>query len=213
MSAPLTDPVPPAPEAEAARHSAWENAYAIALGGLFIMVGLAFLKTAGLVTGGTAGLALLLSYLLPLSVGWLFTLLNLPFLVLAWMALGRAFAARTAVVSVVITGLAQLAPRLFGLSALDPVFAALFGGTIIGMGILALARHGAGVGGLGVVALALYRKKGWNAGRTQLFGDALVLALSMPVLSGRQLLLSLTSSVAINLMLIAWHRPGRYTGY
>lgn len=37
---------------------------------------MAWLKAAGLVTGGIAGLALMTSYLVPLPAGVLFTLLN-----------------------------------------------------------------------------------------------------------------------------------------
>ncbi len=63
------------------------------------------------------------------------------------------------------------------------LFAALFGGSIIGFGILAIARHGAGVVGVGVIALILQRARGWNAGRTQMGCDVLILLASLPVLS------------------------------
>ncbi|QAY78666.1 YitT family protein [Sphingosinicella sp. BN140058] len=205
---------PAAPHVTAGKpHSLVEDVYAFAIGCSFVVLGLVWLKSAGLVTGGMAGVALLLSYLVPLSPGMLFTLLNLPFLWLAQRSMGTAFMVRTALANFAITGLALLAPSAFRLTEVNGPFAALFGGTIIGMGILALARHHAGVGGLGIVALTLQRKRGWNAGRTSLIGDAFILAASLPVLAPRQFLLSVLSAAAISGVLIAYHKPGRYTGY
>ncbi|WP_225031168.1 YitT family protein [Paraburkholderia sp. XV] len=48
------------------------------VGKAFVVVGLVLLKTAGLVTGGVAGFALLASYIFPLPVGTIFTLANTP---------------------------------------------------------------------------------------------------------------------------------------
>ena len=208
MTAPLATE-PPAIQP----HSAGEDVYAILMGVSFLVVGLVCLGQAGLVTGGTAGLALLLSYILPIPMAATFMALNLPFLWLAWRTLGTAFAVRTALVSAGVSGGAIAAPHLFHLAWIDPLFAAVFGGTLIGMGVLALARHGAGVGGLGVLALVLARSRGWNAGRTTLIGDCLILGAALPVLPFVPFLLSLVSAAAISAMLIAWHKPGRYTGF
>lgn len=94
-----------------------------------------------------------------------------------------------------------------------PAFAALVGGTVIGMGILCIARHRAGVGGTGVVTLWLLRTRGWNAGVTQMALDVVVLAAAAPVIGRAALGWSILSAPAISLILIAWHRPGRYIGH
>ena len=204
----------PDPRLAGARpHSLAEDAYAFVIGSAFVVLGLTWLQSAGLVTGGMAGIALLLAHLVPLPAGLLFTLLNLPFFWLARRSMGTGFMVRTAIANALITGLALLAPFAFRLVDLNGPFAALFGGTIIGMGILSLARHHAGVGGLGIVALALQRRRGWNAGRTSLIGDSLILLASLPLLAPRQLLLSVASAAAISGVMIVYHKPGRYTGY
>jgi uncharacterized membrane-anchored protein YitT (DUF2179 family) len=195
------------------RHSLFEDAYAFAIGCSMAVLGLVFLREGGLVTGGIAGVALLVSYLVPLPAGVLFALLNLPFFVVAQRTMGTAFMVKAIVVNFLISGLALGAPYAFGVEAVNGLFAALFGGTIIGMGILSLARHQAGVGGFGIVALALQKTRGWNAGRTQIAADAVVLLASIPVLTPRQFLLSAISAAAMSGVLIANHKPGRYTGY
>lgn len=197
------------------RHSLFEDIYAFLTGSAFAVVGLVTLKAAGLVTGGMAGLGLLLSYLLPLPPGILFALLNIPFFGLACRVMGRDFLVRAVAVNVLISGFAVTAPSLFRIEQANGPFAALFGGTLIGVGILQLARHQAGVGGLGVLALVLQKSRGINAGRTLLIGDALILSAAIPVLGmdASQFLLSMLSALATAGVLITFHKPGRYTGY
>ncbi len=197
------------------RHSRFEDAYAYLTGCSFVVLGLALLKAAGLVTGGVAGLALLVSYIVPVPPGVLFTLLNIPFFILAGRQMGRDFLIRAILANLLISALAMLFPLGFRLQDVNGFFAAIFGGTLIGAGILMLARHHVGVGGIGIVALALQKSRGWNAGKTQLAGDALILLLALPVLGlGAKLFaVSVLSAVAVSGVLIVFHKPGRYTGY
>ena len=193
-------------------HSLLEDAYAIFIGCTLLIVGLVFLKAAGLVTGGIAGVALLLSYLIPLPAGVLFTLVNIPFFLFAHKVMGARFAVKTVLVNIGI-GAASASTRVsVHVDAVHPAVAALVGGTVIGMGILSLARHQAGVGGTGVITIWLYRKRGWNMGMTQVALDVFILAMAIPVVSGVQLAWSAISAAAISLILFAWHRPGLYMG-
>lgn len=206
---PLAEALPPV------RHSIFEDAYAILTGCSFVVLGLILLKAAGLVTGGFAGLALLISYFLPLPPGLLFTLLNVPFFLLGGKVMGRAAVLKSIAANLLIAALAIGMPLAFRLEDVNSLFAALFGGTVIGAGILLLARHQVGVGGLGVLALALQKSRGWNAGRTQLAGDGLILAASLPLLElgPAPFAVSVLSSAAVAGVLIVFHKPGRYTGY
>ncbi|KQM29074.1 hypothetical protein ASE57_01545 [Sphingomonas sp. Leaf11] len=194
-------------------HSRSEDVYALVVGCVMIALGLAMLHAAGLVTGGIAGVALLVSYLVPLPTGVLFTLINIPFFLFARRAMGARFMWRTIAVNGGIALFSTMARYGFRIVEVHPAFAAIAGGTVIGMGILALARHDAGVGGTGVVTLWLQRTRGWNAGRTQIAIDLAILAASFAVVSPGKVAWSAVSAAAISGILIAWHRPGRYTGY
>lgn len=194
-------------------HSWAEDIYAFLIGCSLIVMGLMCLHQDGLVTGGVAGVALLVSYLVPLTPGVLFSVINIPFLLFAVSAMGRRFALKTTIASFGITALSLLVHRVMGLSFIHPLFAALFGGTVIGMGILSLARHQAGVGGTGVITLWLQKTRGINAGRVQLGIDAAILTVSLAVLPCCQVLLSAVSALAMSAVLIVFHRPGRYIGH
>ncbi|WP_081482914.1 YitT family protein [Gluconacetobacter diazotrophicus] len=198
-------PSPPSADRNPLRHSVFEDAYALVIGCSLIVLGLACLHRAGLVTGGVAGVALLLSYVLPLSAGMLFTLINIPFLLFASRTMGIAFTVKTLLVSSSITLFSLVFPHIMGLSFIDPLWAAFFGGTTIGMGILSLARHQAGVGGTGVVTLWLYKTRGWNVGKAQLTIDVGILLVSLLAIDVRHVLLSAVSAVAISGVVATFH--------
>ncbi|ATC32678.1 YitT family protein [Caulobacter vibrioides] len=195
------------------RHSALEDVHALLIGSSFIAVGLTLLKAAGLVTGGVAGVALIVSYLGDWPVGVVFFVLNLPFYVLAQRTLGWAFTFKTLATNLLLAGLAWGMPQWLKVGGIDPIFSAVFGGTIIGMGILALARHRSSVGGVGVLALYLQERRGISAGKVQMAADCVVVAAAFFTISFDKLLLSIASAVALSAVIIANHKPGRYAGY
>ena len=97
--------------------------------------------------------------------------------------------------------------------ALVAVGVGLVGGTIIGMGILALARHRSSVGGIGVLALYLQERRGISAGKVQMAADCLIVGAAFFAIPFDKLLLSIASAVALSAVIIANHKPGRYAGY
>jgi uncharacterized membrane-anchored protein YitT (DUF2179 family) len=194
------------------RHTLAEDIYAILIGSSLAAFGVVLLHMAGLVTGGVAGLALIGSYVFGIPVGTLFFVINLPFLVLAQRTLGWRFAIKSAVTVALLSGLTQLIPHWLQ-GRIDPWFAAIFGGTVIGLGILSLARHKSSVGGIGVVAIYLYEKRGINAGKVQAAADTLIIGSAFVAVDLSHLALSVLSAIALSLVLFAYHKPGRYTGY
>ncbi len=195
------------------RHTLGEDIYAIAIGASLSAFGIVMLHAAGLVTGGVAGLALTVSYLTGIPVGTLFFTINLPFLVLAQRTMGWRFTIKSAVTVALLSVLTWVMPGLSPMGQVNAWFAAIFGGTVIGMGILSLARHKSSVGGIGVLALYLYEKRGINAGKVQGAADTVIVLSACVVLDVRHLLLSVLSAVALSAVLYTFHRKGRYTGY
>jgi len=96
------------------------------------------------------------------------------------------------------------------LTSASPAAAAVIGGTVMGMGLLAVTRHGTAVGGSSVIARWLSRKKGWNFGRLLMITDATIIATSALVLGPERAIWSLVSATSANLMIMTWHRPDRY---
>ncbi|MBS0995531.1 YitT family protein [Gluconobacter cerinus] len=198
--------------ADNVRHTFFEDVYAFVIGCSMISLGLLCLHTANLVTGGVAGISLLFSYLIPVSPGSLFTYINIPFLLFSVWAMGKVFTFKTSIASVTITIMTKFLPDLIVIKTLNPAFAAIFGGTIIGMGILSLARHRAGVGGTGVITLWLQKKYKINAGKTQMIIDTTIMFVSLLVLPGKLVIFSALSAAALSGVMIVFYRPDRYLG-
>lgn len=191
-------------------HTPFEDALALVVGSIFVATGLAILHAAGLVAGGMAGTALLVSFFVPLAPGLLLALLTLPFLVLGYFAIGPLFALRTVLASILIAGLSTIAEDSVRLGVDSPVVAAIAGGVLLGQGMLALVRHGTGLGGFGVLAIWLNTRFGWPVGRTVIVVDVLVLGTSAIFLAPEKLGWSALCAVIMGALVYLWHRPGIY---
>lgn len=195
------------------RHTLVDDTQGLITGTLVVALSLLLMRQAGLVTGGTAGIALVAHYALGTPFGLVFFVVNLPFYVLAWKRMGRAFTLKTLAAVAVMSLLSEALPHLLSLRAIDPLFAAVGGGMLAGVGLLILFRHRASLGGLNVMVLWLQERRGWRAGRTQGVIDVAILLASAHWLSWQQLGLSVLAAVALNFVLAINHRPDRYVGF
>lgn len=201
-----------ADRAIASTHRPYEDVAAILTGTLMVALGVNFYSTAGLLTGGTAGLALLLGHAMGLEFGEVFFVINLPFYYLAVRRMGWKLAVRTFLAVLLVSLLSKLTALSVSMGHLDPIFAAVTGGALTGIGLLILFRHQASLGGINILALYLQERHDLRAGYVQLGIDALIVLASLFVLDLERLALSLLGASVLNLALAMNHRPGRYTG-
>ena len=192
------------------RHTLFEDLQAVLTGTLFISLAVMLYKHAGLLSGGTAGLAFLLHYASGVSFGKLFFLINLPFYWLAWRRMGREFTLKTFASVALLSVLTEFQPLVLRIESLHPLYAALIGGLLMGAGFLMLFRHHASLGGVGIVALVLQRERGWRAGKVQMAVDGAIVLAALFVVDATSIAYSLVGALALNLTLAVNHRPGRY---
>lgn len=192
------------------RHRLYEDLLAIPLGTLMISVGIVLFAKATVLTGGAAGLALLLQFATRLEFSLLFFVINLPFYWLAFRRMGWAFTLRTVAAVSLISLFVWATPGWFRIEAVAPLYAAIAGGVAMGLGLLALARHRTAIGGVNILALYLQERHGLRAGWVQLGIDAAIFAAALFVLPPDKVALSLVGTVVINAILAMNHKPGRY---
>jgi uncharacterized membrane-anchored protein YitT (DUF2179 family) len=222
--APTPEPPPAAPTPGAAtpaaptpgvqRHTWLEDVVGLVTGGVLVSFGLFMLHAAGVVTGGTAGLALLVGYLTGLPYPLLFVLMNLPFFVLAIRRKGWDFTLRT-VSSVVLVALASVVyalPGVLGGLTVEPVFASIVGNLLIGVGVVIIFRHRSSLGGFNIAALVLQERTGFRAGYTLMILDGAVVVASVLAVAPLLVLVSALGVVILNGSLVLNHRPDRYLG-
>lgn len=194
----------------AARHTPVEDVQGIFSGSLVAALGLYVLAGAGLLTGSTAGVAFLLHYAFGVNFGLAFFLLNLPFFYLSWKRLGMAFTVKTFIAIGLTSVLADIQSRFFEIASIHSAWAALLGGLLLGFGLLALYRHRASLGGVGILGIYLQERFGIRAGLVQLAIDMCVLAAAFFVTTPPVVFYSVLGAVVLNLFLAINHRADRY---
>ncbi|MEA4965091.1 MAG: YitT family protein [Oscillospiraceae bacterium] len=107
--------------------------------------------------GGVSGLAAALSRLIPVSVGTLAFLINLPLLVVAWRVLGFRQLSRTIIATVLLSVLIDLVARFFPVYSGNILLAAALGGVLTGVGIGLLFLRGISTGGTDLLSILLLR--------------------------------------------------------
>lgn len=193
------------------QHSLLEDVQALLSATLMIALAINLYKAAGLLTGGTAGLGFLLSYSTPLSFGVGYFLINLPFYILAFKRMGWPFTVRTLCAVSLVALLVELSGRWLQFSLLQPAYATVLGGILMGVGMLMLFRHRASLGGVNLLVLYLQDRFGWRAGKVQMLIDCVILLAASAVVDLQALLLSVLGAVVLNLVLAFNHKVGRYT--
>ncbi|WEJ57426.1 YitT family protein [Devosia sp. FJ2-5-3] len=195
------------------RHKLHEDIFAMLIGTILVSLGIVFYSEVHLATGSTAGLALLIQYVTGWPFGLLFFAINLPFYVLAVLRMGWPFAIKTFVSVAMVSWLTIQIPFWLDITAIHPLFAALVGGGLIGLGILSLFRHKASVGGINILALFLQDNFGIRAGYFQLGVDAVILAAAFFILPLDRVIYSILGALVLNMIVALNHRPGRYVGF
>jgi len=193
-----------------ARHSFIEDAQGIAFGSLTASFGLLILTHLGLVTGQTAGLAVLISYATGWSFGAVFFVINLPFYWFGYRRLGLTFVIKSFISVALVSLLTLYMPVWVVFEQINPVVGAILTGAITGTALLALFRHGASLGGIGILALYLQDRTGFRAGYTQLIFDAVLFAAALLLRDPVTVALSVLGAAVLDLVIAINHRRDRY---
>ena len=145
-------------------HVRMVGAREIAFGYLQIMAGSliaaaaypAFLVPNNIAPGGLTGVATILNFLFRWPVGTVSLLLNIPLFITGYRAMGRIFAFRSLIATVLFSILIDILP--IRPVSTDPLLGTLFGGVVLGAGLGLILRGGATTGGSDMVARMVHRK-------------------------------------------------------
>jgi uncharacterized membrane-anchored protein YitT (DUF2179 family) len=207
---PNPSPTSPSDAPVAPPHSLLEDVFALVIGTLMASFGLALLTASHAVTGGVAGIALLVSYVSDWPFGVWFVLLNAPFFLLALLRMGWQFTLKTILTVVLVSLFSGFHGAMLDLDSIEPAYGVLFGSAVTGVGFIVLFRHRASVGGLSILCLFLQDRFGWRAGYVQMGLDAVIVLSSVFVVPLPMLALSIAGVVVLNLVVALNHRPHRY---
>lgn len=191
-------------------HKIYEDLFALLSAGLLVALGLTLFSAHSILAGGTAGIAVIAANTTPLSFGALFFLVNLPFYYLGWKQLGKRFTFNTFVSVSVVSVAVEHVDKVLTIDNVHPLFSAIAGGMLIGMGLLIMFRHKSSLGGIGILAVFLQERFGIKAGSVQMMVDTTIMAISGLIFGLEVMLYAILSAVVLNVVLLINHKPGRY---
>lgn len=133
-----------------------------------------FLIPNQMIDGGIVGISILLSHITDISLSIFIVLLNLPFLYLGYMQIGKTFCIST------LFSVVMLAYWVFFFHPIpelthDLFLSATFGGVLVGIGVGLIIRYGGSLDGTEIVAIILDKKSGFSVGEIVMFFNLFIL--------------------------------------
>lgn len=135
-----------------------QNVITVIIGSVLYAIGISlFLEPNHLAPGGVSGIGIMVNHLIPLSVGAVSIILNIPLMIIGLIKLGRAFAASTGVCILLTSVLVDVFSLIKPLTN-DRLLAAIAGGALLAVGLALIFKTGATTGGIDIVIRLLRLK-------------------------------------------------------
>lgn len=106
--------------------------------------------------GGITGIATILNHLMGWRVGAVSLILNIPLFLISFRAMGRIFAFRSIIATLLFTLFIDILP--LQPMTHDPLLGALYGGVMLGVGLGLIMRGGATTGGSDMIARMVHKR-------------------------------------------------------
>lgn len=163
------------------------------IGSVIAAVGLEiFLVPNNIIDGGIVGISIMASHLTGISLSIFLVLLNLPFLYLGYVQIGKTFAISTLFSIVSLSYWVNFFHPIPELTN-DLFLAAVFGGIIVGVGVGIIIRYGGSLDGTEIVAILLDKRTGFSVGEIIMFFNLFILTSAGLVFSWDKAMYSLVA--------------------
>jgi uncharacterized membrane-anchored protein YitT (DUF2179 family) len=163
------------------------------IGSILAALGLeVFLVPNQIIDGGVIGISIMASHITSWPLGIFIFILNLPFIYLGYLQIGKSFA---------ISTLFSLASLSMWVSVLLPIpgftndvfLASIFGGIILGIGVGLIIRYGGSLDGTEIVAIILDKRTGFSVGEIVMFFNIFIIGSAGLVFSWDKAMYSLVA--------------------
>jgi uncharacterized membrane-anchored protein YitT (DUF2179 family) len=124
-------------------------------------------RPAGLLAGGVTGISQFIHHFFPINVGFFYFILNIPLMMLGYKYLGKKFSIYT-IFSITLLSTFLFIIPVKHLWTDNTLLAAIFGGTLNGIGSGIVLRRGGSQGGLDIVSRIVARHSNVSVGKANL---------------------------------------------
>jgi uncharacterized membrane-anchored protein YitT (DUF2179 family) len=145
------------------------------IGAIITSIGLEiFLVPNNIIDGGIIGISIMLSHITQLPLSLFIVVLNIPFLYLGYMQIGKTFTISTLFA---VLSLAYWVAFFLPIPSVtqDLFLAAVFGGITIGVGVGIIIRYGGSLDGTEIVAIIFDKRTSFSVGEIIMFMNLFIL--------------------------------------
>ena len=169
----------------------------ILLGNLLLAIGVGiFILPLEILSGGVAGVAVLLSPFVDISSATIVTIMTIIFFFIGVIAFGKAFAFKTLISSFVYPLFLNVIVGLNYNVDIDPLLGALYGGFIAGFGVGIVLKYKGSTGGMDIPILIFQKYTKLDLSFVYMLFDAITVILGFFIFGLEEVLLGLISVVA-----------------
>ncbi len=134
-------------------------------------------RPSGLLAGGLTGISQFIHHFFPISVGLFYFILNIPLMILGYKFLGRKFSIYTILSIVLLSTFLSIIP-VRHLWTDNILLAAIFGGTLNGIGCGIVLRRGGSQGGLDILSRIIAKYSNISVGKANMAINASIVIAS-----------------------------------
>lgn len=150
------------------------------------------MKPVNVVAPGLGGIAMIIGFFIPVSLGIIYFLLNIPLFLVGYRYVGGKFVVYSMVGMISLSFYLSLFDQLSGFH--QPIVGSLLGGALSGAAIAFILLAGGSTGGMDIASVVLNRLiPSWTIGRIMFVLNALIVLLSGYLFGYQGLLLTLLS--------------------
>lgn len=159
----------------------WKDYLMIILGTFMYSVGITqFIMPHKFVTGGLAGVGVLLNYAISIPVSLTILIINVILIIIAWRILGSQFLAKTIAGVICLSSFIGMfeALNLRVIMESEPLIAGMIGALLCGSGIGLVFSVNGSTGGTDIIIMIVNKYRNFTPGRTMLIIDVLIVSAS-----------------------------------
>ncbi len=159
----------------------WKDYLMIILGTFMYSVGITqFIMPHKFVTGGLAGVGVLLNYAISIPVSLTILIINVILIIIAWRILGSQFLAKTIAGVICLSSFIGMfeALNLQAIMESEPLIAGMIGALLCGSGIGLVFSVNGSTGGTDIIIMIVNKYRNFTPGRTMLIIDVLIVSTS-----------------------------------
>ena len=170
------------------------NLFFVVLGSFVLALGVAlFIIPNDILTGGLAGVALIINAFIEVDTSIIILLLSITLLLVGTTFMGKKFFINTCISSIIYPVFLIFLENHITIPQVDPILATIYGGLFVGAGVGLVVRQGSSTGGMDIPPIIINKLTGIDVYKSVMCIDALTVSFGLYTYGFEKVLVGLIS--------------------